>query len=148
LPHSLRDREALLRARWLLRQEQAQDALTLLEKLLQDAQEEGRIGTVWEIQLLIILTSAALKRLPDARRQLQELLEHVHAAGYIRFFRDEGDPLPALLKPILPMVRGAPQRAALKLLLLAFAQQRAASGHAPSAPTLAEPLSTQEQRVL
>jgi LuxR family maltose regulon positive regulatory protein len=148
LPHSQRDRELLLRVRWLLRQEQAQDALNLLEKMLHDAQAEERIGTVWEIQLLMVLAYAALKRLPTARRQLQELLEHIHAAGYVRLFLDEGESLTALLQSILPTVRGDAQRAALKRLLLAFAQQRAASGHSSPESTLAEPLSTQEQRVL
>lgn len=148
LPHSLRDREALLRAGWLLHQEQAQDALDLLEKMVQDAQAEGRTGTVWEILLLTALANAALKRLPAARKQLQELLEHVHAAGYMRLFLDEGEPLAALLQSILPTVRGNVQRVALKRLLLAFAQQRAASGHSSKDATLAEPLSTQEQRVL
>jgi LuxR family maltose regulon positive regulatory protein len=148
LPHSQRDREALLRVRWLLHQEQAQNALDLLEMMVQDAQAEGRSGTVWEIQLLMVLASAALKRLAAARRQLQELLEHVHAAGYVRLFLDEGEPLAALLQSILPTVRGDAQRVALKRLLLAFAQQRAVSIHSSSGATLAEPLSTREQRVL
>lgn len=66
----------------------------------------------------------------------------------VRFFLDEGEPLASLLQSILPVVRGKAQLAALKRLLLAFAQQRATSDNAPLASPLAEPLSAQEQRVL
>jgi LuxR family maltose regulon positive regulatory protein len=134
--------------RWQLRQNQAGEALALLEKLLQDAQEGSRTGTVWEIQLLIILAHAALKHLPTARKQLQELFERVHAVGYVRLFLDEGEPLAALLQAILPTMRGDAQRLALRHLLLAFAQQRAASDKSPLDTSLAELLSIQEQHVL
>ncbi|GHO48381.1 LuxR C-terminal-related transcriptional regulator [Ktedonospora formicarum] len=145
LPHSQRNRETLLQARWLLRQDQAEAALDLLETMLPQAQLEGRTGTVWEIQLCMTLTHAALKHLPTARQQLQSLLTHIHAAGYIRLFLNEGEPLAALLQSLLPIVRGGAQRAMLKRLLHAFAQQRSTT---ESESLLLEPLSTQEQRVL
>jgi LuxR family transcriptional regulator, maltose regulon positive regulatory protein len=148
IPRALRDREALLRVRWLLHQDQPGDALDLLESLLPDAQEGGRNGTVWEIQLLMILAHAALKHLPTAQKQLRELLERMHSAGYVRLFLNEGEPQAALLQSILPTVRGDAQRVALRQLLLAFAQQRAASGDSPFDSPLIEPLSIQEQHVL
>jgi len=142
IPCGLHEREVLLRVRWLLRRGLAQDALDLLEPALQDAQANGRFGTLWELQLLQAQAYGALKHLPAARSQLQELLEHVYAAGYMRLFLDEGELLAALLQSILP--RGNAQRVVLKRLLRAFAQQRSPS----PMPTLAEPLSTQERRVL
>ncbi|MBO0783109.1 MAG: transcriptional regulator, partial [Ktedonobacteraceae bacterium] len=148
-PRLQRDREALLWVRWQLEQDRAGSVLEPLGRLLEDAQEGERMGIVWEGQLLMALAYAALKRLPAARKQLQELFERVYAVGYVRLFLDEGEPLAALLQSILPAVRGEAQLAALRRLLLAFARQRATdSDSSPIDVPLVEPLSMQEQRVL
>ena len=143
-----RERETLLRVRWLLRQDQAIEALDLLEQLLPDAQAGHRTGTVWEIQLLISLAYAALKRLPTARKHLRELFARVSAAGYMRLFLDEGEPLAVVLQSLLPSVRGDAQQRAMKYVLLAFAWQRTVAGNTPPDSLLLEPLSKQEQQVL
>ncbi len=147
IPRLLQDREALLRARWQLKLGQTEAALKMLQTVLEDAQAGERVSIVWETQALIALARAALKHLPAARQQLQELLEHTQAAGYVRLFLDEGEPMATLLQSLVPTVRGDLARAALHRLLLAFTQQTTAGSGSSGSP-LSEPLSPQEQRVL
>ncbi|MBV9617398.1 MAG: hypothetical protein JO031_18250 [Ktedonobacteraceae bacterium] len=148
LPLALREYENLLRARWLLAQGQAESALKLLHDWQDDAQKEGRIARAWEGQLLMAQAYATLKNAPLARKLLRDVLEGVYIEGNVRLFLDEGEALATLLQTLLPIVQNSAQRAFLRRLLFAFAQEQTAHGQQPSYSLVAQPLSKQEQRVL
>ncbi len=145
-------REEQLVARLLLAQGQNDQAFGLLTRLLDTAQRAGHTRYALETQILLVLTHAARKQLPEARQLLQAVLARAVGEDYMRLFLDEGAGLATLLRASRPSIREPGLVAYLqKLLHACAAEQRARAaqtGDPARATPLAEPLSPQEQRVL
>ncbi len=73
------------------------EALGLLKRLLQAAEEGGRVGSVIEILVLQALVYQAQGNIPAALTPLQRALTLAEPEGYVRMFVDEGSPMIALL---------------------------------------------------
>jgi len=146
------EREALVSARLLIAQGETAQALTLLERWLAEAHNQGRLRSELEIQVLLARAHYTRKDLAQARQVLKEALALALPEGYRRLFLDEGEPLAALLRAALLDVREEALIAYIRDLLLAFAAPQTAQDVKPQtqpAPALLlEPLSQQEQRVL
>ncbi|GHO94386.1 helix-turn-helix transcriptional regulator [Reticulibacter mediterranei] len=136
-----RERVALLAARLLLTGEKAQEALEILSPVVASANENGRICTLLEAQLLMMCAYTGLKQAGVARRILQAILPVARREGYLRLFLDEGDVLAILLRSHVAHLRGK-SHPYLQKLLSAFAPG------GEGASLLPQPLSAQEQRVL
>jgi LuxR family transcriptional regulator, maltose regulon positive regulatory protein len=70
-----------------------QEAIGLLERLLQDAQAGGRTGSAIEILVLQALANHLQGDLPAARLPLQRALALAEPEDYVRMFVDEGEPM-------------------------------------------------------
>lgn len=134
----------LLHARLNLTRGEAETALPELSQLLARAQQGKQVIRALEIQLLCALAHAALKRRHEARRQLAHVLAQARREGFIRLFVDEGEPLAALLRQLLPSLTEKPMRAYAQSILRAFPDSTRKVAERP----LLEPLSAQERRVL
>jgi LuxR family maltose regulon positive regulatory protein len=148
LPPLMREREAMVEIRWLLVQEKAVEALALLERMLDDAQQNGRVRSALEIQLLMVQAYVVRKQMHEARTLLQTVLEQASGEGFLRLFLDEGATIATLLRSLLPQQREPALLAYLQRLLQAFAQEGEQQQEEPAAQQLMEPLSPQELRVL
>lgn len=93
--------ERITMARVLLGQGKIDDALVLLNRLLEDAGTEGR--TAHEIELLALLALASERR--DATQEALDYLKHAltlaEPEGFVRLFVDEGAPMAALLERLI-----------------------------------------------
>src|SRR6266540_5768944 len=127
------------------------EAIGLLKRLLNAAQEGGRTGSAIEILILKALAHHAQGDLPAALLPLQQALTLAEPEDYIRMFLDEGSPMAQLLREaagrgILPDYTG--------WLLAAFEaeeQRNAGESPLPTPPvsqSLIEPLSQRELEVL
>ena len=74
------------------------DAISLLERILNAAEEGGRMGSVIEILALLALAHAAQDDLPQALVSLERALTLAEPEGYVRIFVDEGQPMAELLR--------------------------------------------------
>ncbi len=118
------------------------EALGLLERLLQAAEEGERIGSVIEILVLQALAHEAQGDHLSALVPLERALTLVEPEGYLRTFVDEGPPMAALLRATAK--RGiAPSY--VSTMLAAFGQ---AEKPRPVPQPLIEPLSERELEVL
>ncbi|GHO98151.1 helix-turn-helix transcriptional regulator [Reticulibacter mediterranei] len=147
LPLLMREREVVVEIRWLVAQEKAVEALALLECMLDDAQQNGRVRAALEMQLLMIQAYVVRKQMHEARTLLQTVLERASGEGFLRLFLDEGATIATLLRSLLPQQHEPALQAYLQRLLQAFAQE-GEQRDAPVAQQLMEPLSPQEMRVL
>jgi LuxR family maltose regulon positive regulatory protein len=75
-----------------------QQAIGLLDRLLDAAQDGGRTGTVIELLLLRALAQQHRGDLPAALAALEHALQLAEPEGYVRIFLDAGRPLAGLLK--------------------------------------------------
>ncbi len=124
-----------------------QDALSLLDRLLQDAEPKVRIGSVLEILVLRALALEAQGNRTEALATLERALVLAEPEGYIRLFVDEGPPMLALLHHAL--ARGI-QPGYVATLLSAFGEHNASNLplSSPRSSELAEPLTERERDVL
>ena len=76
------------------------DAIGLLERLLNTAQEGGRMGSVIEILVLQAVAQQMLGNLPAALLPLRQALTLAEPQGYIRMFLDEGEPMRSLVEDL------------------------------------------------
>jgi len=124
-----------------------QDALHLLDRLLENAEAKARMGSALEI---LVLQSLALHALGDRARALSTLeraLTQASPEGYVRLFVDEGTPMRSLLR--LARQHGiVPDYVAI--LLSAFGEQPEgrSSPQASRPVALLEPLTVREREVL
>jgi LuxR family maltose regulon positive regulatory protein len=127
------------------------EAIGLLERLLQAAEEGGRTGSVIEILVLQALAHHVQGDIPAALVPLERALRLAEPEGYVRIFVDDGPAMAHLLleaaaRGILPDYTGK--------LLAAFEaeqQKRVVEPPLPTAPAaqpLIEPLSQRELEVL
>ena len=122
-------------------------AMQLLDRLLQAAEEGGRMSSVIEILVLQALAHQARGIVTLALPPLQRALALAEPEGYIRIFVDEGQPIAELLERM--KVEGVRVKAYLHTVLDAFGRQEglhASSSHMPY--PLIEPLSERELEVL
>lgn len=133
----------LLIARLHLAQGKAAIALPQLRRLLSQAQESQHVLRVLEIQMLIVLAYASLKQRVESIQQFALVLAQARDEGFLRLFLDEGEPLIALLRDLLPTLTEKPLRAYVQSILHAFTHP-----FSPQDSPLLESLSPQEQRVL
>ena len=154
----LREFEHIILARILLARYKSdhsdsaiREAIGLLERLTNVAEEGGRTGSAIEILVLQALAHHAQGDLRAALLPLQQALTLAEPENYIRMFLDEGSPMAQLLREaagrgILPDYTG--------WLLAAFEaeeQRNAGESPLPTPPvsqSLIEPLSQRELEVL
>jgi LuxR family maltose regulon positive regulatory protein len=74
--------------------------MRLLDRLLQAAEEGGRMGSVIEILVLQALAHEVQGNLPPALMPLERALTLAEPEGYVRIFVDEGKPMAELLTRI------------------------------------------------
>jgi LuxR family maltose regulon positive regulatory protein len=150
--------EYLVWVRLLIIQNEPGQALKLLARLLQAAEDGGRTGRVIEMLTLQALAQGALGDTQQALIPLERALSLAEPEGYVRLFVDEGEPMAMLLYEAA--ARGISPNYANKLLAAfgAEAQRRRGAGEqklapsrpSPSAPSPLplEPLSDRELEVL
>jgi LuxR family transcriptional regulator, maltose regulon positive regulatory protein len=137
----------LLQARLLLARGEPAAALRLLGQLLIVALEGKHVLRALEVQLLIALAHAAEGQEQKARQWLYEVLSQARNEGFMRLFLDEGEPLAALLRSLLPSITEKPLRTYARSIVHAFAAPLSID-KSGAVSALLEPLSAQEQRVL
>jgi len=156
-PDYPREPAYLVLARVLLAQRDPGPALTLLQRLLDAATSQGRVGSVIEIQVLRALALAACGDHSGAFGALAEALTLGRRHGYVRVLADEGAPMRALLAQVRDARPGqwpAARRVDpgyLATLLRACSQADAVPPPrraAAAPPGLAEPLTERELEVL
>jgi len=118
------------------------EAVELLERLLQAAQEGSRTGSVIELLVLRALAHQIHGNIPAALAPLERALTLAEPEGYVRMFVDEGPPMAVLLEAaatqeITPTY--------VRRLLTALGK---AVDDAPARQGLIEPLSERELDVL
>ena len=118
------------------------EAIRLLERLLEAAEEGGRIGSVIEILVLQALAHQAQGNLSLALAPLERALSLAEPEGYVRIFVDEGQPMAALLQEAAQ--HGTAPNYASRLRA-AFEK---AEGRTPVTQLMSEPLSDRELEVL
>jgi LuxR family transcriptional regulator, maltose regulon positive regulatory protein len=148
-PSYLREFEHITLARVLLARSTSNradrsihEAVGLLERLLQAAEEGERTGSVIEILVLQALANLLQGDIPAALVPLQQALTLAEPEGYVRMFVDEGPPMAHLLEAAAK--HGiAPNY--VRHLLTAFGS---AEDRTPVKQGLIEPLSERELEVL
>jgi LuxR family maltose regulon positive regulatory protein len=137
------------------------EAMELLERLLQAAEEGKRMGSVIEILALLALAHAAQGDIPLALVSLERALTLAEPEGYVRLFVDEGEAMRLLIEK-QSRNRDHPLSGYADKLLAAFTQPVAAPKSATPAlhqaqrgasvihqkSDLIEPLSERELEVL
>ncbi len=120
-----------------------QDALHLLDRLLQDAEAKARLGSVLEI---LALRALALEEQGDptsALSTLERALVLAEPEGYIRLFVDEGPPMLVLLR-LAQACSSIPGYVATLLRVFGEQQTQLSARLSP----LVEPLTEREREVL
>ncbi|MBN1485295.1 MAG: tetratricopeptide repeat protein [Chloroflexia bacterium] len=143
----LRKYEHLALARLFLLRGQTTQALDLLERLLDQVRQLGRIDLTIEIQILKALACQALGFETQALEAMAEALSLAEPGGYIRVFLDAGEGMIGLLRQAA--ARGLASAYVAKLLA-AFGQKESAKAEQapPSRQPLIEALSEREMDVL
>ena len=129
------------------------EAMGLLERLLQAAEEGGRTGSVIEILVLQALAHEAKGDIPPALASLERALTLAEPEGYVRIFVDEGPAMAELLtRMIASRESWAPGvEAYIHMLLAALAEASAIQGPTQqgiSPEPSVEPLSDREREVM
>ena len=137
-PSFVHELEHITLARVLIAQGRFDEALSLLRRLAEAAQAEGRTGRLIEILVLQAVGLRAQARPASALTVLSTALSLAEPEGYVRTFVDEGAPMAALLRRALSQTI-APGY--VVRLLAAF-------GKPASPPPLIEPLTDREREVL
>jgi LuxR family transcriptional regulator, maltose regulon positive regulatory protein len=150
LPYVQQEEEALLLVRLFLAHGQAEEALQELTHWKEPAQIQGRTHTLLEMLILEVLAHAANHALSQAMATLLQALWLAQPAQYQRLFLDEGLVMAALLKSMLNTIQEPELARYVRGLMGAFVQEQATMPASSSLgfPSLLEPLTSQEQRVL
>jgi LuxR family maltose regulon positive regulatory protein len=124
------------------------EAMELLGRLLQAAEEGGRIGSVIEILMLQALAHEAQGNNPTALLPLERALSLAEPEGYVRIFVDGGLPMAQLLSEAAG--HGIMPDYTTRLLAAFEAEEQKSEDepHLPPAQSLIEPLSHRELEVL
>src|SRR6266487_1333972 len=127
------------------------NAIELLERLQNAAQEGGRIGHLIEILVLQALAQQKQGNIPGALVALESALSLAEPEGYVRMFVDEGTDMARLLREAA--ARGIMRDYTGRLLSAFDAEEQDMEEEAPPPASLAsssliEPLSQRELEVL
>jgi LuxR family transcriptional regulator, maltose regulon positive regulatory protein len=117
----------------------AQQAIGLLDRLGQAAEEGVRAGSLIEVLVVRALAHQAHGDVPAALASLRRALTLAEPEGYVRVFVDEGQPMARLLRSL------GPAGSYVRRLLAAVG---GTAGSAPVRQGLIEPLSARELDVL
>jgi LuxR family transcriptional regulator, maltose regulon positive regulatory protein len=126
--------------------------LTLLDRMLQDAEAQGRTGSMIEILILRALAAQAFRDPMGALAVLERALVLAEPEGYVRVFADEGDPIASLLHSA--QVRGIAPDYCNRLLNVLQGRPPGRGGQAaprrsePRPLSLVEPLTERERDIL
>jgi LuxR family maltose regulon positive regulatory protein len=151
-----REDEYLSLARVRIAQKRADEALRLLNRLLQFAEAGGRMGSVIEILILQALALQIQKNDTEAIAALERALALAEPEGSVRIFVDEAEPLRSLLLDYQSRIKKKFSNTidSESLRLLTYIDKLLAS-FSPPAPvkkpkheTLLEPLSERELDIL
>jgi LuxR family maltose regulon positive regulatory protein len=128
-----------------------EEVMGLLERLLEAAEEGGRMGSVIEILVLQGLAYEAQGDIPAALVPLERALALAEPEGYVRIFVDEGRPMAQLLSGAA--AHGIMPDYTARLLAAFEAEEQKSEAEsdlalASSAHSLIEPLSQRELEVL
>jgi LuxR family maltose regulon positive regulatory protein len=121
------------------------EAIGLLQRLLQAAEEGGRIGSVIEILALQALAYEAQRDIPSALLSLKRALTLADVEGYVQTFVGEGAAMEVLLKRM--KVEGGRMKKYIHKLLASFREKEIETSSLSIQP-LIEPLSERELEVL
>ena len=136
-----REQGLLTLARILLAQGQHEQIDLLLERLQQEAEKSGRIGSLIEVCILLALSFRFQNKDRQAYAALENALKLAEPEGYLRIFVDEGEAMYSLLTDCRKQsFKPAPY---LDKLLKTFPGEQTALKQA-----LIEPLSERELEVL
>jgi LuxR family maltose regulon positive regulatory protein len=124
-----------------------QEALHLLDRLLQDAEAKARMDSVLKILALRTLALHVQGNRTGALTVLERALTLAAPEGYIRLFVDEGPPMLTLLREIQTLSR-VPDYVALLLSAFGAPNISATTPPAPTSYPLQEPLTAREHEVL
>jgi LuxR family maltose regulon positive regulatory protein len=123
------------------------EAMGLLERLLQAAEEGERTGSVIEILVQQALAHHVQGDIPAALVPLSRALTLAEPEGYVRIFIDEGPPMAVLLTNLHERSWKRPRAASTNIplafierLLALLRGERVQEGTSPSAPPPAQPL--------
>ena len=148
-PTYLHEMEYIVLARILIAQERLEEAVRLLQRLLEAAEADGRISSVIEIMMLQALAAQSRGDTTQAMSTLAQALTLAEAGGFIRIFVDEGLPVARLLYEALS--RGI-RSDYVRRLLAAFPnpepEQAGASQSQDPEFEWVEPLSERELEIL
>jgi LuxR family maltose regulon positive regulatory protein len=139
------EREQRMRARLLLAEDKAAEALELLEHSLRAMHIGGGDRAVLQTRALLALAHASLRQPEQARQLLHDVLAQAHSEGYMRLFLDEGRAMAELLHSALPGIRERHLSTSARQILHAFAAELPSDS---TTGAFGEPLSVQEGRVL
>ena len=109
--------------RVLIAQDQAAEALRLLDGWRVHARAQGRTGSEIEWLSLAALAYQAHGKIEQAVQTLQQALVLAQPAGYVRLFVEEGVPMAALLHRVLARGAGRAGAEYIHSLLLALGEQ-------------------------
>ncbi len=148
-PTYLHEMEYIVFARILLAQEQLEEAVRLLQRLIESAEAGGRQSSVIELLILQALAAQSGGNNAQAMSTLEQALTLAEPGGFIRIFVDEGLPMAHLLYEALS--RGI-RPDYVRRLLAAFPnpkpeQAGAAQSQGPEFEWV-EPLSERELEIL
>jgi LuxR family maltose regulon positive regulatory protein len=145
----LRKYEHEVLARLFILQERVAEALELLETLLAEVRQLGRVDLIIDVQILRALAFQAGGEDERAMAALDEALDLAEPGGYVRIFLDEGQAMAGLLRQATS--RGAKQAYVAKLLAGFDGIEPVVPQTMPldvQAQPLIEPLSEREMEVL
>jgi LuxR family maltose regulon positive regulatory protein len=124
-------------------------AICLLERLLQAATDGQRAGSVIEIRVAQALANQLRGDLAQALAALQAALALAEPEGYVRTFVDEGAPMSALLTAAAEQLPSAYARRLLAAMEPASGAGPRAQPRSPrTSAGMVEPLSSRERDVL
>ena len=137
-------------------QENASEAIEILDHALPLARGAGRWGVVIELLVLQALALAMARQIPPAMAALEEALRLAAPEGYIRIFLDEGEPMARLLRMVYrSKEKGSREYEARLLEGLLPAKSTAPpvspempAGKSADHPVLIDPLTERELEVL
>ncbi len=134
VPHHPLEPAHLLLARLLISRGQSARTLPLLDRLLDAATDDGRTGSVIEIEMLRALALAD-DDLPSAVTSLARAVSLAAPQRFVRLFVDEGEPMAALLAAVVatPDAADVDRQVLERVAELIAAFDRAAAGGAGDA---------------
>jgi LuxR family transcriptional regulator, maltose regulon positive regulatory protein len=118
------------------------EVMGFLKRLLQAAEEGGRMGSTIEILILQALALHLQGNLPAALVPMERVLTLAEPEGFVRIFVDEGKPMTALLEAV---AKNGIHMKYVRRLLTAIGK---VAGRTPTKQVMSEPLSEREREVL